>query len=117
MQPLRETHLLNTGQQCAELIERIDEDNIFIHFDTYHMNIEEHDFAEAIIQAGSHCRYIHLSESGRSIPGQGTVDWDSIFRGLVAPIEGLLLQAAMVIYGLRILMTVESIRGCFSDSF
>jgi D-psicose/D-tagatose/L-ribulose 3-epimerase len=95
-----ETHLLNTGQQCAELIERIDEDNLFIHFDTYHMNIEERDFAEAIIQSGQHCRYIHLSESGRGIPGQGTVDWDSIFRGLAAiDFRGdLVLEAFMVIH-------------------
>lgn len=79
-----ETHLLNTGRQCVELIERIDEPNVFLHFDTYHMNIEERDFESALTQAGAHCRYVHLSESSRGIPGRGTVDWDAIFRGLAA---------------------------------
>lgn len=95
-----ETHLLNTGQQCVELIERIGADNVFLHFDTYHMNIEERDFAEAIISAGKHCRYIHLSESGRGIPGEGTVDWDSIFKGLAAiNFDGdMVLETFMVIH-------------------
>ena len=95
-----ETHLLNTGQQCVELIERIGADNVFLHFDTYHMNIEERDFAEAIQNAGRYCRYIHLSESSRGIPGEGTVDWDSIFSGLAAiNFSGdMVLESFMVIH-------------------
>ena len=34
-----ETHLLNTGWQAKDMIERIDADNMFIHLYTYHMNI------------------------------------------------------------------------------
>ena len=95
-----ETHLLNTGQQCVELIERIGEDNVFVHFDTYHMNIEERSFSEAIIAAGAFCRYIHLSESGRGIPGEGTVNWDAIFEGLAAiNFSGdMVLESFMVIH-------------------
>lgn len=95
-----ETHLLNTGQQCVEIIDRIGADNVFVHFDTYHMNIEERDFASAIVDAGQHCRYIHLSESGRGIPGEGTVDWDSIFKGLAAiNFSGdMVLETFMVIH-------------------
>ena len=77
-----ETHLLNTGRQCLELIERIGEPNVFVHFDTYHMNIEEKCCREAIVAAGDRCRYIHLSESDRGVPGSGQVDWDGIFAGL-----------------------------------
>src|SRR3546814_15874858 len=64
------------------MVERIGEDNVFVHLDTYHMNIEEKGFDEAIVEAGRHLRYIHLSESDRGVPGTGTVDWDSVFRGL-----------------------------------
>lgn len=95
-----ETHLLNTGQQCVELIELIGADNVFIHFDTYHMNIEEISFDSAFIDAGAYCKYVHLSESGRGIPGQGTVDWDSVFQGLAA-IEfsgDLVVEAFMVVH-------------------
>lgn len=77
-----ETFLLNTGAQTVALIERIGEPNVFLHFDTYHMNIEEKDFKDAIVAAGKHLRYIHLSECDRGTPGTGTVDWDGIFKGL-----------------------------------
>src|SRR3546814_9951218 len=64
------------------MVERIGEDNVFVHLDTYHMNIEKKGFDEAIVEAGRHLRYIHLSESDRGVPGTGTVDWDSVCRGL-----------------------------------
>ncbi len=92
-----ETHLLNTGRQCLDLIERIGEPNVFVHFDTYHMNIEERDIEAAFVEAGPRCRYVHLSESGRGIPGQGTLDWESVFRGLAAVgFDGDLVLESMV---------------------
>ncbi|MGF1476440.1 MAG: sugar phosphate isomerase/epimerase family protein [Geminicoccaceae bacterium] len=77
-----ETHLLNTGAQTVEMIERIGEPNLFVHLDTYHMNIEEKGFAGPIQALGSHLRYIHLSESDRGIPGTGNVNWADVFAGL-----------------------------------
>ena len=79
-----ETHLLNTGWQAVEMIERIGSDNIFIHLDTYHMNIEEKGVANGIIDARDYLKYIHLSESDRGTPGSGTCDWDEIFSSLAA---------------------------------
>lgn len=79
-----ETHLINTGWQAVEMIERVGADNIFIHLDTYHMNIEEKGAANGILDARDHLRYIHLSESDRGTPGCGTCDWDEIFATLAA---------------------------------
>jgi D-psicose/D-tagatose/L-ribulose 3-epimerase len=79
-----ETHLLNTGWQAVAMIERIGADNMFVHLDTYHMNIEEKGIAQGIIDARAHLRYIHLSESDRGTPGAGTVAWDEIFAALRA---------------------------------
>ena len=79
-----ETHLLNTAKQSAEMIERVGADNIFIHLDTYHMNIEEVSMAEAFADAGEHLGYVHLSESNRGVPGRGTMDWTGTFDGLKA---------------------------------
>ena len=79
-----ETHLLNTAAQSLEMIDRIGEPNVTIHLDTYHMNIEEKGIGHGIVQAGKHCRYIHLSESDRGVPGTGTIDWDETFRALAA---------------------------------
>ena len=79
-----ETHLLNTGWQAREMIERIGSDNIFIHLDTYHMNIEEKGAANGILDAREHLKYIHLSESDRGTPGEGCCDWDEVFCALAA---------------------------------
>jgi D-psicose/D-tagatose/L-ribulose 3-epimerase len=79
-----ETHLLNTGWQAAAMIDRVGAENVFIHLDTYHMNIEEKGAANGILAARDHLRYIHLSESDRGVPGKGTCDWDEIFAALAA---------------------------------
>ncbi|MCY4460896.1 MAG: sugar phosphate isomerase/epimerase [Albidovulum sp.] len=79
-----ETHLLNTGRQAADLIERCGADNMFVHLDTYHMNIEEKGVANGILDCRDHLQYIHLSESDRGTPGAGTCDWDEIFGALAA---------------------------------
>jgi D-psicose/D-tagatose/L-ribulose 3-epimerase len=79
-----ETHLINTGWQAVEMIERVGADNIFVHLDTYHMNIEEKGAANGILDAREHLKYIHLSESDRGAPGAGNIPWDEIFAALAA---------------------------------
>jgi D-psicose/D-tagatose/L-ribulose 3-epimerase len=77
-----ETYLNNTAEQVAEMIDLIDEPNVFAHLDTYHMNIEEKGFREPIELLGERLQYIHLSESDRGTPGSGNVQWDDVFAGL-----------------------------------
>ena len=60
----------------------IDEPNVGIHPDAYHMNIEENEFYAPTKKVAPYICHFHLSESHRGIPGQGTVDWDSIYRAL-----------------------------------
>ena len=79
-----ETHLLNTAAQSLAMLDRIGEENVTIHLDTYHMNIEEKGIGAGIAEAGPRSRYIHLSESDRGVPGTGTIDWDETFRALAA---------------------------------
>ena len=79
-----ETHLINTAAQGAEMIERVGAGNMFLHLDTYHMNIEEKGAGNGILAGREHLKYIHLSESDRGTPGQGTCDWDEIHATLAA---------------------------------
>jgi len=79
-----ETHLINTGRQAVEMIERVGAGNMFVHLDTYHMNIEEKGVGNGILDAREHLKYIHLSESDRGTPGYGTCDWDEIYATLAA---------------------------------
>jgi D-psicose/D-tagatose/L-ribulose 3-epimerase len=77
-----ETYLVNTCEQALKLREMVGRENVKVHLDTYHMNIEEKDFYAATLQAGEHLIHYHLCENDRGIPGTGQVDWDGIFRAL-----------------------------------
>ena len=79
-----ETYLINLASQAEAVLDRVGEPNVFVHLDTYHMNIEEKGFYDPIATAGERMRYIHLSESDRGTPGTGNVHWDEVFRGLKA---------------------------------
>jgi D-psicose/D-tagatose/L-ribulose 3-epimerase len=104
-----ENHLINTGWQAVEMIERVGADNVFIHLDTYHMNIEEKGVANGILDARKHLKYIHLSESDRGTPGYGTCGWDEIFATLAAigfngglAMESFINMPPEVSYGLSV---------------
>ncbi|MHC5073499.1 MAG: sugar phosphate isomerase/epimerase family protein [Planctomycetota bacterium] len=77
-----ETYLINTCEQAIRLKNLIGEDNIKIHLDTYHMNIEEKSYYEATKLAGQDLIHYHLCENDRGIPGTGLVNWDEIFAAL-----------------------------------
>ena len=104
-----ETHLINTAAQGVSMIEKIGSENIFLHLDTYHMNIEEKGVANGILDSKDHLRYIHLSESDRGTPGWGTCDWDEIYGSLAAinfkgglAMESFINMPPEVAYGLSI---------------
>ncbi|MEM8822683.1 MAG: sugar phosphate isomerase/epimerase family protein [Pseudomonadota bacterium] len=79
-----ETHLINTARQGVEMIERVGAANLFLHLDTYHMNIEERGMAMGVLEAREHLAYIHLSESDRGTPGAGNVRWDEVYGAMAA---------------------------------
>lgn len=79
-----ENHIVNTAAQAVEILERAGQPNVFVHLDTYHMNIEEKGLANGILAAREHLRYIHLSASDRGTPGRDTIQWDEVFAALAA---------------------------------
>lgn len=79
-----DNHLVNTGRQAVELIEKIGAQGLFVHLDTYHMHIEERGIGVGIIDAREHLGYIHISESDRGIPGHGNCDWNQVYAALAA---------------------------------
>jgi D-psicose/D-tagatose/L-ribulose 3-epimerase len=104
-----ESHLINSAAQGAAMIERVGAANMFLHLDTYHMNIEEKGAGNGILQGREHLRYIHLSESDRGIPGSGTCDWDEIFATLAAigfdgglAMESFINMPPEIAYGLSV---------------
>lgn len=77
-----ETYVLNALEDGRDVIKAIGADNIELHADTYHMNIEEEGFYKPLVATGDVLGYIHMSESHRGLVGSGTVNWDEVFRGL-----------------------------------
>ena len=79
-----ESNLLNTAAQGLAFIEDTGSDNIFLHLDTFHMNIEEADVALAIRHAAKKIGYVHIGESHRGFLGTGSIDFAAIFDALTA---------------------------------
>lgn len=77
-----ETYFLNTAEDTKKLVEEIDHHNLGILLDTYHINIEEESFYEAIKTAGKYLYHMHLCENNRGIPGTGHVRWVEVFKAL-----------------------------------
>jgi D-psicose/D-tagatose/L-ribulose 3-epimerase len=77
-----ESNLLNTSRQAVAYVQDAGVDNLFVHLDTYHMNIEEPDMVTPVLGAGERLGYVHIGESHRGYLGSGTVDFDSFFRAL-----------------------------------
>lgn len=78
-----ELNLLNTTAQGLRFLEDTGRDDVYLHLDTFHMNIEEADPAGAIRLAGDRMSYYHIGENYRGFLGTGTVDFESIFAALV----------------------------------
>ncbi|HSM32881.1 MAG TPA: sugar phosphate isomerase/epimerase [Anaerolineae bacterium] len=78
-----ETNLLNTSAQTVEYIKEVGSDNLVVHLDSYHMNIEENNFRDPVFDAGDLLGYVHIGENHRGYLGQGHVNFPELFQALV----------------------------------
>lgn len=77
-----ETNIMNTAREGLAYIEELDHPNVGIHLDTYHMNIEESDMFQPVLDCGDKLVYVHIGESHRGYLGSGNVDFDNFFKAL-----------------------------------
>lgn len=77
-----ESNVLNTAEQALALVDDIGARNVVVHLDTYHMNIEEPDFATPVARCGDRLGYVHVGESHRGALGTGTIDFPAFFAAL-----------------------------------
>jgi sugar phosphate isomerase/epimerase len=86
LEPLNryEDFVLNRQADGAELIEKAGTAGVRLCSDFYHMNIEEDDLAQAVLEAGEYVGHVHLSESNRNEPGTGHTDWLSVMAALTS---------------------------------
>ena len=77
-----ETNVINTARDALALADDIGHDNVKIHLDTYHMNIEEDDFVRPVHEVGDRLGYVHIGENHRGYLGSGHLDFGSFFHAL-----------------------------------
>lgn len=78
-----ETCIINTAAEALDYVARVDSPNIGVLLDTYHMNIEEKSFVDAIRLVGAdRLKSFHTGENNRTAPGRGHLPWDEIFGTL-----------------------------------
>jgi D-psicose/D-tagatose/L-ribulose 3-epimerase len=78
-----ESNLVNTAEQAMALVEEVAAQNLVVHLDTYHMNIEEANFGDPVRACSDQLGYVHIGEGHRGYLGTGTVDFAEFFGALV----------------------------------
>jgi len=79
-----ESFMVNTLDQAGAMIRDALGKNMFIHMDTFHMNIEEGDIAAAIHRNAAHLGYAHVADSNRGYLGSGHFDLKGYFCTLAS---------------------------------
>ena len=77
-----ETNVINTAADALRLADDIGEDNVVIHLDSYHMNIEEDDLVRPVLLVGDRLGYVHIGENHRGYLGSGHLDFGAFFHAL-----------------------------------
>ncbi|MEO8391762.1 MAG: sugar phosphate isomerase/epimerase family protein [Chloroflexota bacterium] len=77
-----ETNFLCRHDQALRLADDVDRENIGVTLDVFHLNIEEVDLYQAILNTGSRLVDIHIADNNRFPPGQGAFDWPKIIATL-----------------------------------
>ena len=73
-----ETDFINTVEQGVDLVERIGYANVGLLLDSFHMNIEEKNSADAIRYVGKKLFHFHACSNDRGTPGDGQINWKPI---------------------------------------
>lgn len=77
-----ESNLINTASKALEFIELTECENLCVHLDSYHMNIEESNYRESILQCGRKLGYFHIGENHRGYLGKGHINFGEIFSAM-----------------------------------
>lgn len=74
--------ILNTAAEGKAFAEETGSERVKLLLDTFHMNIEEDTFRDAILTAGDRLGHFHIGECNRKVPGRGHMAWDEITAAL-----------------------------------
>jgi sugar phosphate isomerase/epimerase len=77
-----ETFLINKAEDAIKFVVDVGSESVKIHLDTFHMNIEEKSFSDAILKCGNLLVNFHIADSNRQAVGNGHIDFYDIINSL-----------------------------------
>jgi D-psicose/D-tagatose/L-ribulose 3-epimerase len=77
-----ETDLVNTAAQAVQMANDVDEKNVGVLLDTYHMNMEEKYIGASLQKSKEKLVHLHCVENDRGVPGSGHIPWPEVFSSL-----------------------------------
>ncbi len=88
-----ESFLVTDLESALTFVDEVGAENVKLHLDTFHMNIQEDDPVEAVRRAGDQLVNMHLSDSNREAPGRGHLD----FSGMLTALDAIGYPGALVL--------------------
>jgi len=76
------TPICTNSEDAMYIVELVDQENVGILLDTFHMNIEEDSIYDAIIKSNTMLKHVHISDNNRKMPGLAHIDFESIIAAL-----------------------------------
>lgn len=77
-----ETNLIKTVSEGCQFLQQVAKPNVKLLADLFHMNIEESNIAQALLDAGPHLGHVHFVDSNRQAAGLGHIDFLPIIQAL-----------------------------------
>jgi D-psicose/D-tagatose/L-ribulose 3-epimerase len=77
-----EGYLINEAREAVDYVHAVGKPNVKVMLDTFHMNIEEDSFTDAIRLAGLSLGHMHIGEANRRPPKAGRMPWEEIAGAL-----------------------------------
>jgi sugar phosphate isomerase/epimerase len=76
------TPICSDSEDAKYIVELVDQENVGILLDTFHMNIEEDSIYDAIVNSKAMLKQVHISDNNRKMPGFAHIDFKSIIGAL-----------------------------------
>jgi D-psicose/D-tagatose/L-ribulose 3-epimerase len=76
------TPYLTTAEEAVAVARQVNQENFGVLLDTFHMNIEEDSFENAILKSERLLHHTHFADNNRKMPGRGHIDFHSIIESL-----------------------------------
>lgn len=105
-----EQYLLNTAREGAAFVKQLESPNAKVLLDTFHMNIEEDDLVQAILETGDLLGHFHVGERNRKPPGStNSLPWKEMagalrqigYQGAVV-MEPFVLMGGSIPYDIKV---------------